>query len=419
MRFACCKPVKASTLVLGAAFLFGVASPLAGQEAAPGASETSPMVALDKASVEGKYAKLLRQIEVEDDAALYGEFYDWGYYTGASYRGFDDLPAGYWVWVKPHWYIWGESKGVAAPAVLEEFPPLVAAKAFLEIEARGEPPKEEPILPVVEPPAAPAAPAVPMALIPLFEAAPVKAAGRSWGPEQATGPPDTPAAGDYSTAWASKTPDGADEWLELSYEKPVELKKVLVHETYNPGALIKVVAYTSGEMDTEIWSGRDPVVDEGGKGVAEIPVDARITTQKIRIYLDSKAVAGWNEIDAVGLVDAKGVTHWATKAVASSTFADRGGPEAGGGLAVGGLDGGGLIVDGGIGGGIAVDLGGDAAGPVVIRVAPADPFGPAPPLPGGPGADAQEARIRELEATVRELQKQVEELRRRVESERK
>src|SRR5438552_2365475 len=61
----------------------------------------------------------------------------------------------------------------------------------------------------------------------------VAVAKRGWGPEQATGAPDTPLAGDYTTAWASATPDGQDEWLELEYAKPVLAEAVLIHETYN------------------------------------------------------------------------------------------------------------------------------------------------------------------------------------------
>ncbi|MGH7149305.1 MAG: hypothetical protein ACREIU_01340, partial [Planctomycetota bacterium] len=35
---------------------------------------------------------------------------------------------------------------------------------------------------------------------------------RPWGPEQATGEPDTPGAGDHVSAWASLAPDGSGEW---------------------------------------------------------------------------------------------------------------------------------------------------------------------------------------------------------------
>lgn len=63
-----------------------------------------------KASVNGKYSKLLHRIKVERDKASYGEFTDYGYYTGTSWAGYDNLSPGYWVYSFPHWYIWGEMK---------------------------------------------------------------------------------------------------------------------------------------------------------------------------------------------------------------------------------------------------------------------------------------------------------------------
>jgi hypothetical protein len=46
-------------------------------------------------------------------------------------------------------------------------------------------------------------------------------------------------------------------------------------------------------------------------------------TNKVKLYLKSTEVPGWNEIDAVGLLDAAGKLQWATKAEASSSYADR------------------------------------------------------------------------------------------------
>ena len=36
----------------------------------------------------------------------YSNFNDFGYYQSTSYVGHDNLPAGYWVYVYPFWYIW-------------------------------------------------------------------------------------------------------------------------------------------------------------------------------------------------------------------------------------------------------------------------------------------------------------------------
>jgi Ca-activated chloride channel family protein len=64
-----------------------------------------------KATVDGKYRRLLKKIEVRRDASTYGEFKDYGHWDGTSYSGHSDLPAGYWVWVYPNWYIWGDVVG--------------------------------------------------------------------------------------------------------------------------------------------------------------------------------------------------------------------------------------------------------------------------------------------------------------------
>ena len=153
---------------------------------------------------------------------------------------------------------------------------------------------------------------------------------RAWGPEQATGAPDTPGAGDQATAWASATQDGDDEWLELEYAAPVVAESVLIHEVYNPGAVFKVVGYTESGMEAELWTGKDPTPRDADKGVSEIDLKGKLETKRIRLHIKSKDVPGYNEIDAVGLKDAQGKVHWAVAAKASSTYAAAAGPAVGG-----------------------------------------------------------------------------------------
>ncbi len=144
---------------------------------------------------------------------------------------------------------------------------------------------------------------------------------RGWGPEQMTGPPDTLLAGDFQTAWASQDPDAQREWLVLEYAEPIQPKAVVIHATYNPGAVDKVGLFDPEEKEVVAWSGTDPTPRTAAKGISVIPVKVKFKTKRIKIYLDSPAVPGWNEIDAVGLRDADGKTHWAIKATASSTYA--------------------------------------------------------------------------------------------------
>jgi len=149
----------------------------------------------------------------------------------------------------------------------------------------------------------------------------VKAARRSYGPEMATGEPDVLQAGDSPNAWCPLTEDG-NEWLTLEYDDAVKIAAVKVCENYNPGALVKVSVIDAEGNETVAWSGADPTRPGSGMGVSIVPLNSMPTASRIKIYIDSHAVQGWHEIDAVGIVDAAGKTHWATACEASSSYAD-------------------------------------------------------------------------------------------------
>jgi hypothetical protein len=168
-------------------------------------------------------------------------------------------------------------------------------------------------------PARGAAPAAPVRKYP-------NANARGWAAEQATGPPDAylyASGGDYENAWASKAPDDQVEWLELTWDVPTEAAGVDVYETYNPGALIRVVAFNDNR-EVARWEGVDPTPRDAplGKGISKIRFDKPAVMNRVRLTIDSPKVPGWNEIDAVGLVEPSGSVHWATGATASSSYAD-------------------------------------------------------------------------------------------------
>src|SRR5262245_3690109 len=66
-----------------------------------------------KARVQGKYKGLLRQIKAPEDRAEHSEFQDLGLRQSTEWKGRQDWPVGYWVYVYPYWYIW---RDVASPA---------------------------------------------------------------------------------------------------------------------------------------------------------------------------------------------------------------------------------------------------------------------------------------------------------------
>lgn len=231
----------------------------------------SPVQALQRAAVGGKYRNLLAVISVPQDRAVYTDFNDYGFSNTPSWGGYSGLPPAYWVYVAPHWYLWQEQADGST----------------------GTPPVTTPVV-----------------------------TGRNWGPEQATGEPDTDGPGDLVTAWASRTQDEQDEWLELEYDHAFKPTGVIVHETFHPGALNRITMFQSNTEETDAWRGTDPTPRSAEHGVSIIPVTVPFETNKIRLYLASKEVPGWNEIDAVGLIDGRGKTHWAVRAAASSTYAE-------------------------------------------------------------------------------------------------
>ncbi len=143
----------------------------------------------------------------------------------------------------------------------------------------------------------------------------------AWSAQQATGRPDTPDPGDIATAWASQTPDGQNEWLELTYRQAVRPVAVVVFETYSPGALSQIEFFDDDGQTMTVW-GDDPHPVPAAKRVLVAPVVSGFATDRIRLHLLSPQVPGWNEIDAVGLLDESGRMHWAVRATASSSWAD-------------------------------------------------------------------------------------------------
>jgi len=143
----------------------------------------------------------------------------------------------------------------------------------------------------------------------------------AWSPEQTTGAPDTFKAGDLKTAWATLEKNKGAEWLELEYETPVDVKSIHIRETFNSGAVSKVSVFAGDGTELVVWEGTAPI--NTAPNVFEVQVSQKIKSKRIIVYLDTKRISGWNEIDAVQLVGKDGTRQWATKATASSTYASK------------------------------------------------------------------------------------------------
>jgi hypothetical protein len=145
---------------------------------------------------------------------------------------------------------------------------------------------------------------------------------RQCGPRQATGQPNSTAR-DSDVAWASRTPDDQREWLILDFGSPLKPKRIEIHENYNPGAVDRISIFDANGKEIDIpLSYQERKKDPKGVSVLSIPVDVESETTRLKIYINSPGVEGWNEIDAVNMIDEAGDSNWAKEARASSTGAD-------------------------------------------------------------------------------------------------
>lgn len=131
--------------------------------------------------------------------------------------------------------------------------------------------------------------------------------------KQATGEPNATVSGrDSALAWCPGKENEGEEWLRLEYAEEVEAVEVRVYENFNPGAVTTVL---SGEV--ELGSQMRPATEFSGQVFV---LKAASAIKELKLIVDPAKVPGWNEIDAVALVDAAGVEHWAVKGEASSVW---------------------------------------------------------------------------------------------------
>jgi hypothetical protein len=141
-----------------------------------------------------------------------------------------------------------------------------------------------------------------------------------YAPSQATGEPDTPAAGDRPTAWTGATPDGRAEWLALEFETPEKAVEIVVYENNAPGAITKISVFDQDGRESVAWEGVDPTPRSAPWGVSVFPLQSDFPIGKVKLHIDSANVPGFNEIDAVGLRSGNRQIQWAKNATASSSY---------------------------------------------------------------------------------------------------
>lgn len=129
--------------------------------------------------------------------------------------------------------------------------------------------------------------------------------------QMALGRPNVlPRGGDANTAWAVKEKDGQESsdpaYIKVGFEKPMMIQQVAIGESFNPGAISEVIIYGTEK-------GQEQIVYKGQPGPVEVnarmfniflPEMTEFYVAEILVKIEPQKVAGWNEIDAIGISDA-------------------------------------------------------------------------------------------------------------------
>jgi hypothetical protein len=122
--------------------------------------------------------------------------------------------------------------------------------------------------------------------------------------DQVLGVPDVyPSHKDSASAWAPAGRDGTHEWIVVHFVPPVEATGVVVVETFNPGAVVRIDDFSNNAIAEPLWFGASPTANQSR--LLLLNLSERRTIYSLRVVLDTSRVAGWNEIDGIGLVRAQ------------------------------------------------------------------------------------------------------------------
>ncbi|MFD2520533.1 OmpA family protein [Emticicia soli] len=119
-------------------------------------------------------------------------------------------------------------------------------------------------------------------------------------------PSKLPQTGDSKAAWSSAGADtNGDEWIKVGFERPTRIKQVSIAENYNPGAIIRVFAYDSTDVEHLIHENTEETPKMQGRMWNIVIPQTPYAVHAIKIVMTPSRIPGFNQIDAIGISENK------------------------------------------------------------------------------------------------------------------
>jgi OmpA-OmpF porin, OOP family len=121
--------------------------------------------------------------------------------------------------------------------------------------------------------------------------------------QQALGKPNVlPAGGESPNAWVPDKPN-RKEFLKLGYDKPMNIRQIAIAESFNPSAIVRILAYDESDSEHLVYSLNPSAIPLKGRmlNVFIEPTSYKVTA--IKLEFDGAAVPDYYGIDAVAITD--------------------------------------------------------------------------------------------------------------------
>ncbi|MFC5270830.1 OmpA family protein [Adhaeribacter terreus] len=133
-----------------------------------------------------------------------------------------------------------------------------------------------------------------------------RASGKdAFSPDQVLGEPNALPLGEpNSQAWSPKKDDEKEEVIEVRFVKSLVARQVSVVENANPGSITKIELIDTGGKPHEVYTNEKPGPLSVRHRVLSVSFPAaKYRTIGVRVTMNTAAVAGVNQIDAIGIAD--------------------------------------------------------------------------------------------------------------------
>ncbi len=120
---------------------------------------------------------------------------------------------------------------------------------------------------------------------------------------QALGKPNImPDFGVSPCAWMPDYARNGMEWIKVGFKKPITASKLFIYESYNPGAISKVIVFDEYENEKIVYNNLNPMpIQETGR-VMSVSF-AKIIVKAVRIEITTVNYKDYYQIDAIGICD--------------------------------------------------------------------------------------------------------------------